>query len=78
MSENVTPSEGILETCPFYDTMNTFVLQKETFTGRRGAGDLLRLSTVTNLTVSLPPPSLKVDSRRRGESNLSSKELLLK
>ena len=51
MSENVTPSEGTLETCLFDCIINDFALLKVIFLGRRGAGDLLRLSTVTNLTV---------------------------
>ena len=53
MSENVTPSEGTLETCLFDYIINDFALLKVIFLGRRGAGDLLRLSTVTNLTVSV-------------------------
>ena len=58
MSENVTPSEGTLETCLFDYIINDFALLKVIFLGRRGAGDLLRLSTVTNLTVvGLGPPN---------------------
>ena len=53
MSDNVTPSEGTLETCLFDYIINVFALLKVIFLGRRGAGDLLRLSTVTNLTVHL-------------------------
>ena len=51
MSENVTPSEGTLETCLFDYIINDFALLKVIFLGRRGPGDLLRLSTVTDLTV---------------------------
>ena len=51
MSENATPSEGTLETCLFDYLTNDLAILKVIFLGRRGAGDLLRLSTVTNLTV---------------------------
>ena len=52
MSENVTPSEGTLETCLFDYIINNVALLKVIFLGRRGAGDLLRFSTVTDLTLS--------------------------
>ena len=54
MSEIVTPSEGTLETCRSDYIINDFAFLKVIFLGRRGAGDLLRLSTVTNLTVFTP------------------------
>ena len=53
MSENVAPSEGAPETCLFDYIIHDFALWRVIFLGRRGAGDLLRLSTVSNLTIFL-------------------------
>ena len=52
MIENVTPSEGTLVTCLFYYITHAFARYKVVFSCRRGPRDLLRFSTVTDLTAS--------------------------
>ena len=51
MTENVTPSEGTLVTSTFYYIKNNFHCKKYEFSRLRGPCDLLRFSTVSNLTV---------------------------